>query len=452
MRPELVDLAVSSLLEQVADHPGDAAAALLRAIVAVGSPAQRKAASLGLAEVTSLGFYPPDSWAGVIGRAVPGRAWRRYDVFGDGEAIAVTFGYGSSEHAVLVRVDLTRRSVVTEVAIETDPSLLPELIEDDSDPLYRWEPLDLTAARVKLESALARPAGDPSVPLTEDSRAALAVVRARLRRLPRSTPGNGSAVAPADDGARAVADRQAAVAAFLRSPAAAAAGDREVVRFWAEVISGYGALVRRASPTLVGPMRLARILLMYVPSMFELTAEQRQAMPAAAGAWAGWAAEREGLEGDALVAVDEGLAEISRRFDAVYNRPENRGQRGYVADVSATTEDGAVLASTLARRAIAVPHVGTRTGANVHPIVDVTDSAQRRAVVSEEFGDCDPPDDVAAVEFVATAVEVSEQLWHDDPPQLWQSAQPLIAAGVPEHEIMHELVAAAIAARGPAGR
>jgi hypothetical protein len=41
-----------------------------------------------------------------IGKVTPGQAWRRYDVFGDDEAIAVTFSYGEAEHGIVVQVDL----------------------------------------------------------------------------------------------------------------------------------------------------------------------------------------------------------------------------------------------------------------------------------------------------------------------------------------------------------
>jgi hypothetical protein len=46
-------------------------------------------------------------------------------------------------------------------------------------------------------------------------------------------------------------------------------------------------------------------------------------------------------------------------------------------------------------------------------------------------------------EFLAAAVRVSEQLWHDDPPQLWRQAREMVDAGMADHDIMHRLAAAA---------
>jgi hypothetical protein len=43
-------------------------------------------------------------------------------------------------------------------------------------------------------------------------------------------------------------------------------------------------------------------------------------------------------------------------------------------------------------------------------------------------------------EFLDVVLEVSDQLWHDDPPQVWQYALHLIAQDVPAHEVLHKLV------------
>ena len=66
-------------------------AALLRLLMVLGTQDTKRAASRALAELTGAGIYPPE-WVTEIGKVTPGQAWRRYDVFGDDEAIAVTFG------------------------------------------------------------------------------------------------------------------------------------------------------------------------------------------------------------------------------------------------------------------------------------------------------------------------------------------------------------------------
>jgi len=41
--------------------------------------------------------------------------------------------------------------------------------------------------------------------------------------------------------------------------------------------------------------------------------------------------------------------------------------------------------------------------------------------------------------FLNAVMQASDQLWHDDPPQAWQTARQLLAEGVSQHEILHEL-------------
>jgi hypothetical protein len=270
----------------------------------------------------------------------------------------------------------------------------------------------------------------------------LPLARARLRRLPR--PQDAATPDTRDD----PAGRQAAVTAFLSEieadPAASDGPQPDVVRFWAEVLAGYAGVVPGTSPTLVGPLRLAHIMLGYVPSMFELTPAQRHGMPAAVAAWAAWAATRQGLDDTARARIQADLPTVLGAFDDTYDRSDAARQRGYLRDVSATTADGRVLAATLARRSIALP--APTEDPPLHA-VDVSDPAVRRAVIEDSYRGCDPPPGMSGADFVAAAADVSEQLWCDDPPQLWQAALRLVADGVPGHEIIHHLVRGAATTR-----
>ena len=102
-------------------------AALLRLLMALGTQDTKRAASRALAELTSAGVYPPD-WVTEIGKVTPGQAWRRYDVFGDDEAIAVTFGYGEAEHGVVVQVDLAGIPVASAIGVSSNAARLIEAI------------------------------------------------------------------------------------------------------------------------------------------------------------------------------------------------------------------------------------------------------------------------------------------------------------------------------------
>src|SRR5271163_1994544 len=88
------------LVDEAVREPSADGAAMLRLMMSLGSPATKRSVSQALARLTEAGFYPPD-WVTEAGKAVPVAAWRRYDVFGDDEAIAVTFRYGEAEHGVI---------------------------------------------------------------------------------------------------------------------------------------------------------------------------------------------------------------------------------------------------------------------------------------------------------------------------------------------------------------
>ena len=212
-------------------------AALLRLLMTLGTTATRRAASRALAELTGEGIYPPE-WVTEIGKAAPGQAWRRYDVFGDDEAIAVTFSYGEAEHGIVVQVDLAGIPVATTIGVSSNAAKLIEAISGNNEEFDRSEQISLAEARGRMLRPLDRAGRDESPKLSPSSIAYLPVVRSRVRRLPEG-----------DGGTRAVytaADRAAAVDEFMKSPQAAdaVAADEESTRFWAEVLTGYSG--RRA--------------------------------------------------------------------------------------------------------------------------------------------------------------------------------------------------------------
>src|SRR5689334_17292855 len=252
-------------------------AALLRLLMAMGTATTKRAASRALAELTGEGVYPPE-WVTGIGKAAPGRAWRRYDVFGDDEAIAVTFTYGEAEHGILVQVDLAGIPVAIAAGVSSNVDRLIEAIsggigeEGGLGEFDRSETISLADARQHIAGPLDRMDREPGRDLSNSTLAFLPLVRSRVRRLPAE---GGTPVT-----AVTAADRAAAVDDFMKSPQAAAAGglgksdaaagglgksdaaagglgksdaaagglgksdaaaDEESTRFWGEVLTGYSS-------------------------------------------------------------------------------------------------------------------------------------------------------------------------------------------------------------------
>ena len=176
--------------------------------------------------------------------------------------------------------------------------------------------------------------------------------RSRVRRLP--TPEPGTAIT------YTVADRAAAVDEFLRSPAAADAGDPDVARFWAQVLTGYSSRVADEPPAQAGRHKLGAALLVYVASTFSLSAGQIDGMRPAVTTWARWAGRRQGLDEAATETLMAHLATVLGDFQATYDDPGNAAARGYVRDIAMPDADAA-LASRLPGQA------GTRRAAAGEP-------------------------------------------------------------------------------------
>ncbi|HWG00432.1 MAG TPA: hypothetical protein VG164_01120 [Trebonia sp.] len=405
-----------------------AGGACLRIMAAIGPADAKRAAGQALGTLTAEGVFAPE-WATDAGRPVPRQAWRGYDVYGDADIVAVTFAYGDAEHALVLTVNRGLQPVVTTLVVVPDATAALDSLRAEQDPLSRQEEISLAEARRRIEEPLARVARDPLAYLEQDSIVFLPIARTRVRRLPLDT---GESVVTFT-----TADRAAAVSEFLASPRAAAAGDADIARFWAEILTGYSGRVPGESPTRVGPGKLAAMLLVHVPSTFMLSAAQRAGLEPAATAWTQWAAAREGLDEAAVAHLMAELTNIAGDFDAAYDDPRHVGLRAYSRDVATSDADVNVLAGISARRAFAEPHPGGRTSPDL-AAVDATTAAGRATLVSAEFAGC-RSDPLSSKEFVAAVTDVVEELWRGDPPATWDEAQQLHDGGMSRHDVLHAL-------------
>jgi hypothetical protein len=418
---------VAALIQTAARlAPRSSAAAFYRLLMALGSPSVKKMASGALREITAKGAYPP-GWVTEIGKPVPGEAWQRCDVFGDDEAIVVTFAYGEERHAILVRIDRTVLPTAVSVGVSPEPDRLVEAVSGDGDETQRVAQISLAQARQRIEGPLARAAQSGARGLTPSSVTFLPVVRLHARRL------------PADGGeppiAYTAADRAAAVAAFLASPQAAEAGDGEVARFWAQALTGYSGRVAGESPAQVGPRKIAAML-GHVASTFALTDEQQAGIRPAVTAWATWATQHQGLEEAAAAEVLAAVPKALDEFADGYDDPRSVLARAYVSDLSTPDADVTGLAAAVTRRSVAVPFPDGRDG---EPGMDVTDPAARAAMVAAEFATCHLDEGQTREALLAGATRVVEELWSGEPAATWEQARQLLADGRSRHDAIHVL-------------
>ena len=401
-------------------------AALLRLLMTLGTPTTRRAASRALAELTGEGIYPPE-WVTEIGKVTPGQAWRRYDVFGDDEAIAVTFSYGEGEHGLVVQVDLAGLPVATTIGVSSDGAKLIEVISGNNEEFDRSEQISLTEARGRMLRPLDRAGRDESPKLSPSSIAYLPVAKSRLRRLPEG-----------DGEARPVytaADRAAAVEEFMTSPEAAEAvtADEASTRFWAEVLTGYSGRISGEPPDQVGPRKLAHILLGHVPNTFVLTPAQRSQLDPAVTAWVHWSADRRELGEAGTAVLMEQLPRVLSRFGEAYEDPDAAAIRGYASGLATSAADVSWLSDSVGRRMFALPIP------EQHAPLDLSDPADRHRLVAEEFGACTPPPGLTSEEFVEAAYGVVEELWRDEDNPTYQTASRLFADGLSRHDVIHRL-------------
>ena len=429
--PEQTETLADALIDAASNRPsgtdGSEAAAFCRLLMSLGSRSVKRAASQALADFTGDEIYPP-GWVTSIGKPAPGRAWRQYDVFGEREVIAVTFSYSGAEHALLVAIDLAELPTVGMIAMGDNPEGMLKTLQDHAEPYQRFEEITLAEARGRIAGPLARAGDDPDYELDGSSNLFLPLARSRVRRLPAADPGQAVAYT--------AADRAAAVEEFLGSPGASDAGDLDVARFWATVLTGYSSRVPNEQPAQVGPHKIAAMLLVHAAGTFTLTAAQRDGLGPAVTAWTRWAAGRLGLDEAATDVVMTRLPQILDDFPEAYDHPYSAASRRYLGDVATPDVDLRWLADELARREFAAPLPGDRDPSTDG--IDATDSHGRAEIAVAEFAECG--DGGADTIRLLTAVpRIVEEIWHNNPATTWEKAQKLLADGHDRHNVLHRL-------------
>jgi hypothetical protein len=128
---------------------------------------------------------------------------------------------------------------------------------------------------------------------------------------------------------------------------------------------------------------------------------------------------------------------------------ENFDATAYLDDLSPGMSE-AEIADTVDRRVFAMPFHGATVRGEDFPHLDPADPDERRLLIEGEHPEyhqalADPMRDVeidgANPRLHLTIHEVIvNQLWADDPPEVWQAARRLRSAGMDRHDILHELM------------
>jgi uncharacterized protein DUF1841 len=420
------------------------AVGLLRVIAVLGTEQQREQAAAAADVLVASGIDEPE-WVRALGTERVTGAWEYGDVFGDETGVLLVVERAGARHGVVVLVDHTLDGVVTDAFVTEDPDGVLDDIRDDTDAATYQREITSDAAAAVLVPAfdtidrMVRAGLDPQA--DEELVASRALVVARVRLLPAPTP--APSPVPLD-----AAARTAVVDEFLGSE-----GARELppgARGCAELLVEFGSAVDAARPLRVGPGLIDRFLDETLNDGPELSDDEIEALPDTLGAWADWAGRRADLPEEAAAvlreAVDDMACSIGRPGD-----PEPMAgdvAEAYLAGLDLDELGPQDLVDVLERRMFAIPAVGTRIGDEEFPFLDPSDPDDRGMFIEGEHPeyhaaladpDSDTVDGVNPRLHVTVHEIVANQLWDDEPPQVWQAARRLSATGLARHDVLHAI-------------
>lgn len=421
--PEVV---IGGAVVRAAQRRGDAAGlAVLRGFEALGTDRQRLRAGTAAAELARRGV-PEPPW-----RLDPPQltgCWSYGDVYGDQTSVLVAFRRGGEPHGLVVLVDHALGGIAKDAFLIIDPDAALASIRQGSEAeLVLVRDHDPAGARVLVEEAVRRTdeTGDPRV--DEDFGRHRTLALARLRTLP-----SGGRIKWPEPVDRRGAD--ALVAEFLAAPEAAGLPDRAVAARCAGLIVEHGVEVEGGNPRRVSPLKTELFLLDWLPTV-QLDEAERAAVPAVTAAWVRWAGAD--LPERARAELDEAAERFGREFleDEAAHLADS-----YLADVDLDLVGPDEVEEIITRRAFAAPAL------DLAGSLDPADPDDRELAARAEhpkYADAldDPDELVDGVPRLHVALHqtVANQLWEDQPPEVWAAARRLLDQGHERHDVLHAL-------------
>lgn len=435
-----------ALVERAQRAATPEAVALLHGLAAIAEPGL---ATLARTALDALGDRTSDlpPWAAQVGRAVLQESFTLDEEFGDATQVIMTFTYdeagsepahdsgdadsGDKEpaHALVVLVDHNLGGIAKDLwATDHAPGLLEQVHSTVAgDERLTLTEADPGALRVALQDALDATEQTIDAPLGESFRDLRALLVARIRSLPEGT----AAIEPAE---MPEAEREEIVADFLSSPEAADL-PVEAARTLAAELVGYGCDQDRGQPLRVSPTKLEVFLFAWLPRTGLLDQRYVADVPTVLPAWARYAARRTGLSQGAVAETLAAVETLAPGFAPAYEDRDNWGPARIAVDslLADMDPDEDNADEVFERRMFALDGVPA-------PGFDVTDAKAVERLVEQETKD-------GKYDYVRTSEErlhvvLVQQLWFDDPPEVWETAVRLLDAGYERAEIFRALMSA----------
>lgn len=420
-----------------------AAHAVLRGLTAIGSARQRSTASAAADRLAAQGI-PEPAWAGGLADLRVTGCWAIGDVYGDQTDVVLGFERGGERHSVVVSIQHNMGEIATDIVVAAGPErMLAEVADQVRQCRMTVQESSPAVARGLVEVALAATDTMVDPPVSKAYWSLRSLLLTRLGALPPAEP-HREDLTPAE--------RSSIVSEFLASAHAAGLMDRDAALRCAELIVQHSCAFDQGRAQRVSPTKTQTFLLAWVPLKAVLSERERDAMPTVVAAWHRWAGERGGLPDWARRELDEAIDVVGPKFPAAYADPYHVGPvKSWVAGPEEEVPGFDQVQSVVARRTFAMPYVGIRIGDKDYPELDAGDEQQRWLLIIGEHPEYHEmlggpePDFTALIDAVWPQAHliiheiVATQLWNDDPPEAWQAACRLTAAGIGRHEVLHML-------------
>jgi hypothetical protein len=463
------DLAAADLVDE-AGRCGTPGAAVLSRVLAVVGPQPVAAPAPGAAGSAAGPGVEGPGWLPQVG-AVTLRDCRFVsDVFREQVYLIFRFSYaGGEQHAMAVRVDVAFGGLVTDIDVgagRRGELLLTGRVARACGgrravtvDLPAGQALDLLvpALAVTLHREVLELPALPSVELLDAAGWAwLPVLRQRLGAV-AAAAGTKVPVLTEDVARRVWAaaaagwprERRAQlVAEFLRDREGEL-GHCPSTAMVAARMADASIDVLRWPPDRIGPLSAVRLLTEVVPGSLVAPEEVLRDLEVVAPEWFLWVLGRAGLPGRDRARAETIIHQAGRVMARLCRDPQLRPEYPYVADLPRALAGGEEMFAVLERRMFAVPLPGRRGDGLVElPVaanglragsthVDdlMAARAEHRSLITaieqSRYG-------VSATAF-PSLVGVVNQLWDDDPPQVWAAAQRLTRSGLPRRRVIEQL-------------
>jgi hypothetical protein len=448
-------------------------AVLLTAIAAAGPREVAGAADAAASRVTGRASrrrgataeaeVPLPSWTGLLGKATVGECFLWTDEFGEYCQMFCEFAHadGDRRHGLNVTIDLAFHGVVSAIAMVSQPANLDRTMAD----LRRGKPgrgrvesigaqraRSLVLAAIEASRDRERPTLRSGPAPDELCHAYLPLLTRRMLGVPADEPASQVPSVQAAPGTLAEAwptsRRTGLVEAFLAAHPRGW-GHPVTDRMFAERVVDASIEVLGFPPDRIGPIVATRLFGEVLPRTLIAPEVVLRSARKVAMAWVAWVGASGDLSWRARLRLRRRMFLVRVLFERMSSDRQVNPHFPYVADLPACRAGGDDIQATLDRRWFAVPKPGNRGGITIKrgnperresPTTidvddyDAADPSHRKALTT-----IDQAVHGTEQDLLPACVTVVEQLWADEPAQVWQAARRLSAAGVPRQQVIRRL-------------